>query len=176
VLCLQVAAQLGDTDGSARLTELADVVEGPRPPLVSRYAAALAADDADGLDAVSAEFARMGDRLAAADSAAQAASAHRRAGRRGSALTSSAVAHRLAAECGGAVSPALTAARVPLPFTRREHQVALLLARGLSNRRIAEALSLSVRTVEGHVYQATLKAGVSSRAELSDLVRTLQDC
>jgi DNA-binding NarL/FixJ family response regulator len=70
-----------------------------------------------------------------------------------------------------AVSPALTAARVPLPFTRREHEIATLLSGGLSNRDIAEATSQSIRTVEGHIYQASSKAGVSSRSELSTLVR-----
>jgi DNA-binding CsgD family transcriptional regulator len=40
----------------------------------------------------------------------------------------------------------------------------------LSNRDIAEATSLSIRTVEGHIYQASSKAGASSRSELSTLV------
>jgi DNA-binding NarL/FixJ family response regulator len=61
-------------------------------------------------------------------------------------------------------------AQVPLPFTRREHEIAKLVADGLTNKEIAEAVSLSVRTVEGHVYQASLKAGVASRAELSELI------
>jgi DNA-binding CsgD family transcriptional regulator len=30
---------------------------------------------------------------------------------------------------------------------------------------------MSVRTVEGHIYQARIKAGVSTRAELAALVR-----
>jgi DNA-binding NarL/FixJ family response regulator len=77
----------------------------------------------------------------------------------------------LASDCGGAVSPALAAARVPLPFTRREHEIAKLLSRGLSNKDIAEATSLSIRTVEGHIYQASAKAGVTSRSELSALVQ-----
>jgi DNA-binding NarL/FixJ family response regulator len=110
----------------------------------------------------------MGDGLAAADAAAQASASHRRAGKRGSALTSSARALALAK---GAVSPALAAAKMPLPFTRREHEIATLLSRGLSNRDIASATSLSVRTVEGHIYQASAKAGVSGRSELSALVR-----
>jgi DNA-binding CsgD family transcriptional regulator len=42
---------------------------------------------------------------------------------------------------------------------------------GLTNKEIAAAISLSVRTVEGHVYQASAKAGVTSRSELSALVR-----
>jgi DNA-binding NarL/FixJ family response regulator len=59
----------------------------------------------------------------------------------------------------------------PLPFTRREHEIATLLSAGLTNRDIAEATSLSIRTVEGHIYQAGSKAGASSRSELSTLVR-----
>ena len=171
VLSLQTAVQFGDVGVADRLAELATMVEGPRAPVAARYARALADDDASALDAASAEFEAMGDRLAAADAAAQAASSHRLAGRRGSSLTSSARAHQLAKDCGGAVSPALGAAQVPLPFTRREHEIAKLVSDGLTNKQIAEAISLSVRTVEYHVYQASTKAGVSSRSELSVLVR-----
>ena len=175
VMCLQAAAQFGDPSGVDRLTDLAARVQGPRAPAAARYARALAADDAAALDAASVDFATMGDTLAAADAAAQAATAHRRAGLRGSALTSSARARSIAGACGNAVSPALTAARVPLPFTRREHEIAKLLSEGLTNRAIAEAMSVSVRTVEGHIYQASSKAGVSSRAELSALVKQFSE-
>jgi DNA-binding CsgD family transcriptional regulator len=171
VMCLQTAVQFGYVGAAARLEELATRVEGPRAPLSARYARAFADDDAAGLDAVSSDFEAMGDVLAAADAAAQAACCHRSAGRRGSSLSSSARAQLLARQCGGAVSPALAASKVPLPFTRREHEIANLVSRGLSNRQIAEATSLSVRTVEGHVYQASTKAGVTSRSELSALVQ-----
>jgi DNA-binding NarL/FixJ family response regulator len=124
---------------------------------------------------VSREFEAIGDCLAAADAAGQAAASHRSAGRRGSALTASARAQLLARQCGGAVSPALAASQVPLPFTRREHEIANLVSRGLSNRDIAEATSLSIRTIEGHVYQASTKAGVTSRSELSALVQRFND-
>lgn len=175
VVCLQHAIQFGDAGTADRLSELAALVEGPRASLAARYARALADHDADALCAVSADLETMGDALAAADAAAQAAVSHRRAGRRGSALTASGRAHKIAKDCGGAVSPALAAARVPLPFTRREHEIATLVSQGLSNKDIAEAMSLSVRTVEGHVYQASTKAGVSSRAELSELVQQFTD-
>lgn len=107
---------------------------------------------------------------------------YRRDGRVGSALTSSGRARLLAKQCGGAVSPALAAANLPLPFTPREHEITRLLSRGLSNKEIATALSLSVRTValsvhtvEGHVYQASTKVGISSRDELSALVRQFDE-
>ena len=171
VLCLQTGVQFGDVGAAARLEELATQVDGPRAPLSARYARALAANDAAGLETVSHDFEAMGDVLAAADAAAQAAASHRADRRRGSALTASARAQLLARRCGGGVSPALAASKIPLPFTRREHEIANLVSRGLSNRDIAEATSLSIRTIEGHVYQASTKAGVSSRSELSDLVR-----
>lgn len=58
-----------------------------------------------------------------------------------------------------------------LPLTGREREIALLVAQSLSNRDIAEAMSLSVRTVEGHIYRATVKAGVATRDELSSMVK-----
>lgn len=48
-------------------------------------------------------------------------------------------------------------------LTRREAEVALLLARGLSNRRIAELLFLSPHTVRHHAQRVLEKVGVSSR-------------
>ena len=43
---------------------------------------------------------------------------------------------------------------------------------GLSNREIAEAVSLSVRTVESHIYRASSKAGVSGRSALAEIMRS----
>jgi DNA-binding CsgD family transcriptional regulator len=50
-------------------------------------------------------------------------------------------------------------------LTRREHEVALLLARGLSNREVAEQLSISVKTAKNHVQRVLDKAGVHSRSQ-----------
>jgi DNA-binding NarL/FixJ family response regulator len=171
VWCLQTAVQFDDTDAAERLAELATRVQGPRAALAARYAAALSADDAVELDQASAEFEAMGDLLAAADVAGQAATSHRRAGRAGSALTAAARAHRLAAVCGGATGPAIAAASFAPPFSNREREIAVLVAQGLSNREIAEAVSLSVRTVESHIYRASSKAGVSGRSALAEMMR-----
>jgi DNA-binding NarL/FixJ family response regulator len=48
----------------------------------------------------------------------------------------------------------------------------VLVAQGLSNREIAEAVSLSVRTVESHIYRASSKAGVSGRSALAEMMRS----
>jgi DNA-binding NarL/FixJ family response regulator len=63
------------------------------------------------------------------------------------------------------------AAHLAIPFTQREREIAILVARGLSNRAIAETVSLSTRTVEGHIYRASCKAGVVRRSELADVMR-----
>lgn len=51
-------------------------------------------------------------------------------------------------------------------LTDREMAVTQLAAQGQSNREIAEYLGVSVRTVEGHLYQVYSKLQVSSRSEL----------
>ena len=51
----------------------------------------------------------------------------------------------------------------PAGLSEREIEILRLLARGFSNRRIAELLSISPRTVEHHVLHVYNKAGVSTR-------------
>jgi DNA-binding CsgD family transcriptional regulator len=58
----------------------------------------------------------------------------------------------------------------PLPITDREREIANLVAAGLSNRQIAERLSVSVRTVEGHVYRIFAKLDIERREQLIHLV------
>ncbi|GAA4476555.1 hypothetical protein GCM10023094_16690 [Rhodococcus olei] len=52
-------------------------------------------------------------------------------------------------------------------LTRRERQVAGLVADGLTNRAIASRLVLSRRTVEGHVEHVLAKLGFTSRAQIA---------
>jgi DNA-binding NarL/FixJ family response regulator len=54
-----------------------------------------------------------------------------------------------------------------LGLTRRESEVAALVARGLRNREIADALFLSPRTVQKHLEHVFAKVGVSNRTELT---------
>ena len=169
VMCLQTAAQFGDQTGGPRLRELESIVEGPRAGLAARFADALREGDGAELAALSEEFERIGDLVAAVDAAAHAAIAHRRRDKRGSALSCSTRADTLAAQCGAA-TPALRQATEALPLTDRETEIVMLIGEGLSNRAIAERLTLSVRTVESYVYRAMAKTDTTSRDELAALM------
>ncbi|MFN2534079.1 MAG: LuxR C-terminal-related transcriptional regulator [Pseudonocardiaceae bacterium] len=171
VVALHTAVCFGDRTLADRLAELAGQVDGPRAPAAAAHAAALAADDGAALDAASVQLETMGALLLAADAAAQAVAAHARHGERGSAHAAGSRAHRLAQACEGARTPALAALAMPLPLTVREREIVTLAAGGLSNRQIAERLVVSVRTVEGHLYRACAKLGVSDRSELASVVQ-----
>jgi len=53
------------------------------------------------------------------------------------------------------------------PLTGREHEIALLVAAGLSNREVAHRLVISKRTVDAHIEHIFTKLGVSSRVQLA---------
>jgi predicted ATPase/DNA-binding CsgD family transcriptional regulator len=55
----------------------------------------------------------------------------------------------------------------PGRLTRREQDVAILVARGMSNSKIASELVISARTVESHVQHIMDKLGFSSRAQIA---------
>jgi DNA-binding CsgD family transcriptional regulator len=170
VICLQTAIQFGDRSSSDRLDGLSKVVDGPRVGVVARFAAALRAGDGAELAAVSREFEEIGDLVAAVDAAAHAALSYRRQGLRGSGLACSTRAEALAEQCGVASTPALRQASEPLPLTDREREIVTLIGEGLSIRTVAERLTLSVRTVESHIYRAMAKTGTKSRDELAALL------
>src|SRR5689334_491948 len=52
-------------------------------------------------------------------------------------------------------------------LTRREREVALLVAQGLTNREIASRLFISERTAESHVEQIRGKLGFRSRSQIA---------
>ena len=55
-------------------------------------------------------------------------------------------------------------------LSKREQEVAQLLARGMSNREIAERLFLSERTVDNHVHHILSKLGFDSRVQIATWV------
>ncbi len=171
VEALHHCARFGDRTVAARLAALVGRVDGELANLYARHAAALAASDAPAMDAVSVELEKAGVLLSAADAAAQAVVLYERSGRRPHTTEAAARALRLASQCGGATTPAIRAAARPLPISSREHEIAVLIDEGLSNREIADKLTVSVRTVEGHIYRACIKLDISDRDQLAAVVR-----
>ena len=52
-------------------------------------------------------------------------------------------------------------------LTRRQREIAALVARGLTNRQIATELSISEHTVANHIAKTLKKLGLSSRSQLT---------
>ncbi|MEU1573650.1 LuxR C-terminal-related transcriptional regulator [Streptomyces collinus] len=128
----------------------------------ARHAHALTRADGPDLDEVAGELERRGFLLFAAEAHAQAVRAHRdpRAARH-----SRTRAVALARRCQGARTPALSGL-VLGELTARQRQIVTLAAAGLTNRQIAERLTLSVRTVGNHLYSAYARLGASDRGAL----------
>jgi DNA-binding CsgD family transcriptional regulator len=166
---LHTAVRLDDRSQAERLAELATTLHTPLAEVVAEHARGLADQDGDVLDAAADRFADMGAMALAADAAAQAAREHARARQRGKETKSSTRAHWLASQ-HEIRTPAVHSVAQPLALTDREREIVMLAAAGLSNRQIAERLSVSVRTVEGHVYRIFTKLGIERREELLDLV------
>jgi DNA-binding NarL/FixJ family response regulator len=172
MLALHDAARFGDQTCLDRLVALPGGTGGRLASVIAAHAKAVRDRDGAGILATAQEFEKIGALLSAADAAAQAAVAFEGADDRRRSVEAAAAAHRLAAECGGIRTPALDLAAHPLPLTVREREIANLVAAGLSNRDIADRLTVSVRTVEGHLYRACIKLDISDREELATMIRS----
>ncbi|GGW47927.1 helix-turn-helix transcriptional regulator [Streptomyces lucensis JCM 4490] len=138
----------------------------PAGSVFARHADALAHGDGPGLDRAAEALEERGFLLFAAEAHAQAVRAHRdpRAAR-----LSRTRAVALARRCQGARTPVLSGL-VLGELTVRQRQVVALAAAGLSNREIAQRLTLSVRTVGNHLYSAYTRLGTGDRGALPHLV------
>jgi DNA-binding NarL/FixJ family response regulator len=126
------------------------------PLTAARRTFLTAADDPDGLVEAGEAFAALGTDLFAAEAFALAAAGV--GGRRAGELQARAAT--LLADCPGAATPPLRDVGPSSMLSARELEVARLAADGSSNREIADALVLSERTVENHLYRAFTKLGV----------------
>jgi ATP/maltotriose-dependent transcriptional regulator MalT len=164
---------------------------GPIGSALRRLAATYEPDRAR--DALEAAVEALGSSEAVLDRATALVdfgSALRRSGRRraakeplkeGLALADDCCASTLAARASrelklAGARPRRTALSGRKSLTDRELEVATMAAAGLSNRKIAETLVVTMKTVEWHLHHAYRKLGVRSRGELGDsLSRSVQD-
>ncbi|WP_329342130.1 LuxR C-terminal-related transcriptional regulator [Streptomyces sp. NBC_00663] len=168
-----LAAARGDVDTALEtVTDAYDAVRlgaphaRPGTGVFALHADALARNDGPALDRAAERLEERGFLLFAAEAHAQAVRAHRdpRAAR-----TSRTRAVALARRCQGARTPALSGL-VLGELTARQRQIVTLAAAGLSNRQIAEKLTLSIRTVGNHLYSAYARLGANDRGALPWLV------
>ncbi|GIH28422.1 putative regulatory protein, LuxR [Acrocarpospora phusangensis] len=149
---------------AARLADLP--VDGPLLPLLVRHATAATPQ---ALDEVSLGFETFGMLLHAAETSARAALIYRDQGLQRAARAAETRAWTLTRRCQGARTVALLDLDVP-GLTPRQREVAVLAARGLTNREIAERLVLSIRTVANTLYAVYERTGVNDRVALADLL------
>lgn len=164
---LALLLELGEESVALRVQGVAAGVEGPWARAIGVYAQALQPNN-------SATLGVAAETLAGAGLLGLARQAlHRAAGQRdtktlrsGTGLPKSRYPQpadpAMAAKVAGSDDPATT-----VKLTRREHEVTRLAAAGMSDRHISQTLKVALRTVEGHLYRAYAKLGVSTREELS---------
>ncbi len=165
----QCAHDLLSLDQPADVAELDTVPGEPLTSMRARHAAAVQQRDLDELQALAESYEWLGGLRWAAECAAAQSRAATRSGTRDAARRATERLAALRARCHGLDIPAIAAGRL-LALSVREREVALLAARGLSSREIADRLSVSTRTVDNHLARCFDKLGTRSRTELGDLL------
>ncbi|KJK42303.1 hypothetical protein UK23_37685, partial [Lentzea aerocolonigenes] len=170
-LALHDAARYG-VDTSLRLAALTSTMDSPLPLAYAAHATALAHAAPTVLEAVAADFLRIGATLHAAEALASAARLHRTQGNVRAASQASARQALLMRAFDGVRTPALRADGLT-HLTRRQVEVARLATSGLTNQQIAEELHTSKRTVDNHLHAIYGVLGVTGRDELRTVLGPL---
>ena len=159
-----LSLRLGDFTEAARLLKVTEGFEGPQAALLSRVARAVVDRDVAALVASAAENDPEMDLMLARECLLEAL----RVARRGNDRAMLNRIQRMVGRQGDGNG-------APLPeLTRRERDVAALVAAGYRNAEIARQLDLSVRTVEGHIYRTYEKLGIRRRDELKAAFASLE--
>ncbi|MGH3867582.1 MAG: LuxR C-terminal-related transcriptional regulator [Pseudonocardiaceae bacterium] len=172
ISALHLAARVGHARFVVdRCAQLASSVSSAVLHARADHVLALANDDADALIEIGDRFAQFDMRPLAAEAAAQSCAAYRKTRRLHSARIAAARCHRLLTSYDIRLPAWVTFGTTPahgssLGLTAREHEIAGYAATGLSNREIADRLTVSVRTVENHLQRTYNKLGISTRFDL----------
>lgn len=160
---LYTGVRFGDQRAAEQLIELKPKLDGSLTALHVQHARAVLAGDPVALVTAGEQLQKSGLKLHALEAYQFAATfptipqltAHR----------AEHESRRLVEEMGEITHPLMPRASFPttLYLTRREREVQELIVRGLSNREIAGRLSLSTRTVEGHISRLYQKTGHARR-------------
>lgn len=144
---LHWAVRLGDIAAAQRFLEIGTGSEGVVAGLQRTHASALAAGDPGGLREVSDEFARLGYLPVAVDVLAQAVTAYRADGQARNGRRAAGRLADLRSRYDAATTPATRAADDGAVLTRREAEIAAMVAGGFTITEIAARLTISPSTV-----------------------------
>lgn len=166
---LALLARIGDTASVPRLAEASKRLESTCKEFYVEWSGAMQSQDPSSLDRASAIALDYGFELVAVELATQALKKFHDRGKIHKSRKTASKVVAMREQMPGVVSPVFQSIDQP-KMTRREHQIALLVARGESNNSIAERLNVSLRTIEGHLYRTFIKLDIQSREQLAALM------
>lgn len=156
------AMRQGDTGVAQSILKLSATCQGRFAALSQLYAKGIDAEDAELVLQAMDVAQNLGDQAFARDAAASAVQLAAQSGERS---TIAYVADRVRGVVGVS-GTALGARRQLASLTRREVEVVTAVVDGRTNRDLALAMDVSVRTVEGHLHRVYTKLHVRTKAEL----------
>ncbi|RJT80919.1 helix-turn-helix transcriptional regulator [Arthrobacter cheniae] len=162
---LTSSVRLGNSGALPESSDLAARVQGPFGHLCEMFAKGVGSRDAEVILQAMELAAAVGDQAFSRDAARSALNVARALGDKSTVRDVQQRARRVLSEMGvgGPASP-------PDCLTPREGEIAQLAVGGYTNREIAESMCVSVRTIEGHLYQIYSKLHISSRSQLAELL------
>jgi DNA-binding CsgD family transcriptional regulator/tetratricopeptide (TPR) repeat protein len=168
LIILHDLLRLGEHRAARRAGQVAEQVDGAWSAAIAVHASALLAANTSVLESAARAFEAISSFMVAAELWAAVANNRQSEGLRAKASQATRSSVEMAARCEGARTRPLGRAADPVPLTRRERETVTLAAQGGTNAQIAAELSVSIRTVETHLYHAFAKLGVADRSQLSD--------
>jgi DNA-binding NarL/FixJ family response regulator len=160
-------ARLGDARGAERrLLHIAEASDGRLTRARASYVSALAAGDPERLMDAARSMEDTGATLIGAEAAASAFTHWSQRGEQRPATAAENLSFALQRHCEQARTPGLTVLGAAKHLTAREAEIAGLVCSGLTNAEVAEAVTISKRTVDNHLQNIYRKLGVRSRRAL----------
>lgn len=163
---LSLMVRVGDAAAVLRLFEVARLLESGSKGFFEEWSSAMRSQEPAGLDKASNTAMAYGFELIAVELATLALKKFNDHGKVHKSRKTASKVVAMREKMPGLVSPVFQAIDQP-QMTRREHQIALLVAQGESNNFIADRLNVSLRTIEGHLYRTFIKLDIQSRDQLA---------
>ncbi len=167
-------ARLGDPGRAvSALIEIDAQIDGEALPTFVHFVRSLASSSTSGLIHCAERLSELGYAALAAEASSAVRDAMAKDGRPRDAAAWARRATELISSTEGGATPMFTVIETVVPLTRREREIAALVAGGRTSREVAEACFLSVRTVETHLARVYEKLGVRTRNELAEALASI---